>query len=271
MPEPQLPTGTTSIARKDPERETYWEEEEQLAWDAELGAAAAILEAQDQHKAVALLLDVEEVRFVKMYEDWDREFMKACLMVSPYLVARFDDETCERIRSALEKACFQAEFGVSHVEAFPKPAQVGWREQMHERLTAGPRNQAALAPLPKGAPRVDGMAFRDAAELIVYRALKKEQEARPQDDTFTIVPNCAARVPHRTWEPDFLILFHGRCAVIEVDGGSHRGKYLNDKSRDEILQDAGVTLVRRIDTNDVQPSELPHLINRVLDRLANPR
>ncbi|MDQ3951851.1 MAG: hypothetical protein M3279_02630 [Actinomycetota bacterium] len=270
MPESSLPTGTHLEERRGP-CDQEWAEEVQDTWDPELGAAAGILQARGHHKAAALLLDVEVLTFVDAFEDTYGNYKRACLIVHPYLVSRFDEETCNQISEAFQKACFQAGFGIADVEAFPTPAAVGWRDRLQEQLVSGPRNQGAIAPLPKQFPRADGMAFRDSAELAVYQALKLAQEARPQDDTFTIVPNCAARVPHRTWEPDFLIIFRGRCAAIEVDGGSHRRKYLTDKSRDEVLTDCGVQFVKRIDVADAgNDHELTAFVQRVLDKLARP-
>lgn len=268
MPESEAPTGTSMVQKYDPDRDHYWHEEEQDVWDPELGAAAGILQAAGHHKALALLLDVHGLDFSEAWP-WGNGYCRnAYLLVPPYLVGRFDQATCDQITEALRRACFRHESEVAGVEPVPLPAPPGWRERLQEELVSGPRNQATLMPLPKQFPRADGMAFRSQAELAVYQILKAEQEARPSDDTFAIFPNCAARVPDRTWEPDFLITYRGRCAAIEVDGGSHRGKYGSDKSRDDILTDSGIAFVKRLDAADVQDQDgVRTLIQRMLSRL----
>jgi very-short-patch-repair endonuclease len=57
--------------------------------------------------------------------------------------------------------------------------------------------------------------------------------------------------------------------VIEVDGPGHRGKWANDRSRDQLLEDAGIAYVLRIAVEDTEnPMALNALIDRLLGRLA---
>lgn len=216
-----------------------------------------------------MLIDVDQVTFRSIVSsDWGSKRWVAHLIVEPWLMSRFDEETRESIRDALDLAARHQGMEVTRLDVFPREALPGWREKLQEQLSSGPRNQATVAQLPPNHPRADGMAFRTQDELAVYHSLRNLQEAFPADDTFAIVPNCAARVPQHTWEPDFFIIYRGRCAVIEVDGNSHHKKYLSDKSRDEILTDSGIAFVKRIDSRDVaDDNELNAFVRRFLERL----
>lgn len=114
----------------------------------------------------------------------------------------------------------------------------------------------------------DGLEFRTSEERTVYLALRAYQDSYPEFEKFSISPLCPTRVPGHTWELDFLVTYKGRAGVIEVDGAVHNGKWSSDRSRDRLLQDAGVAYVDRIDVDDVnRPHELDTFIRRFLKRL----
>jgi hypothetical protein len=123
--------------------------------------------------------------------------------------------------------------------------------------------------LPDRFPVRDSMRFRDKAEVVLYEALKEKQHSLPVTDTISIIPNASVRVLGHTWEPDFIVVYRGRTGVIEVDGGSHRKKYASDKSRDQILEDCGISWVERIDVADAEnPAECKTFVDRFLKRLV---
>jgi hypothetical protein len=158
--------------------------------------------------------------------------------------------------------------GVVDMKLYPAPVSADWRKDIEATLRGKPKNQASLVALPDRFPVRDAMRFRDGAEVALYEALKAKQHALPATDTITIIPNASVRVPGHTWEPDFLVVYRGRTGAIEVDGGSHRKKYASDKSRDKILEDAGISRVERIDVADAEdPEECEAFVERFLARL----
>jgi hypothetical protein len=252
--------------------EDFWREDPPEN-DGLLGAAAQMLLEDGHQKAAALLLDVKELTFDDSDGWMDNSLRSATadLSVDPWVMRRFDDETKEQIRDTLDKVALSRGLYVFGVCVIPAPAPPGWRDQL-QKVLASPtaRNQVTLAPLPPAHPHEDGLAFRDAAELQVYKALKARQDQMPKADTFTIVPNCGARVQHRTIEPDFLVIYRGRCAGIEVDGASHSRKWASDRSREYSLEDSGLAFVRRIDAADTsKPQELQAFIDSVLRKLGS--
>jgi hypothetical protein len=191
------------------------------------------------------------------------------LLVDPWVVRRFDQATTEQVMEALDLVARQVGIEVAEVRVMPAPAQPGWREHHQKALASGPINQAGLAPLPARHPRADGMSFRIPEELRLYQVAKGLRKHYPRDDTFTLIPLPAVSIPDHTWEPDLLILYRGRCAALEVDGESHRRKHSSDRSRDQLLEEAGVAFVRRIDARDAtSDQELRDFLKRVLDKLA---
>lgn len=239
--------------------------------DGILGAAAQLLMDRGDVKAAALLIDVERVEFGWGQAEGfhDPVPLYARLFVEPWQVGRFDSDVRQQVVWALSIADSTRDEDVDYVVVSPGQAPPDWREKLQEQLASGPRNQATVGRSQGKVYRADGMAFRTPEEVRVYQAFKQEQERLPRDDTFALIPNCAMRVPNHTWEPDIVVLYRGRSAAIEVDGASHRGKYLSDKSRDEVLTDSGLMFVKRIDATDTtSDDELSAFVRRVLDKLA---
>jgi hypothetical protein len=116
------------------------------------------------------------------------------------------------------------------------------------------------------------LTFDDGGEAAFYAVLLETQEhLRLQDgETFGILCQPTMRVAGHAWRPDFLITYRGRCAVVEVDGWSHRktGRYASDRSRQYILEDHGVHYVAQVCVEDASdPDRARAFIDRVLRRL----
>jgi len=88
------------------------------------------------------------------------------------------------------------------------------------------------------------MKFNHPAEVLVYKALLCLQAELSPFRTIGIAANCRVRVVERTFEPDFLVTYAGRQLGIEVDGATHNRKLASDHSRQQLLTDAGIDILR---------------------------
>ena len=238
--------------------------------DRELGTVLKLLYVRGQHEAVQRLIGADDVLFDFRTSDWGIEYYEIVLVVQ---VERFPEyqegEAFEQITAAFNEVWRGSQREAQSVSVQPALVAAGWRSNVEGLLRPSASNQAGLVPLQPNALRADNMAFRDKGELVLYDAFKARQASLPRDQTLTIVPNAAVRVPGRTWEPDFVIVFGGRVGIVEVDGTSHAKKYANDKSRDEILEDSGFALVRRLDVKDAEdPTQAAAFVDRFLRKLA---
>jgi hypothetical protein len=235
-----------------------------------IGTAAVLLAETGRSEAALLLTEVTEFWFSNYRPALDETGRMVYLEVPSRVVPAFTDDRCAEIADAFCTVMGprQNEYP-DLVQAVPQLVSESWKDHLKRTALEGPKNQARIAPVKKEYPCRDGMVFRNDAEVRVYEALKAKQEALPRDDTFTIVPNGSVRVPGRTWEPDFLLAYKGRCCALEVDGGSHTRKYVSDKSRDQLMEEAGIGFVRRVDRGDaMNQRELYELIERVLRKLS---
>jgi very-short-patch-repair endonuclease len=67
-----------------------------------------------------------------------------------------------------------------------------------------------------------------------------------------------------------LVTHKGRVGAIEVDSEYHRGRRDFDKSREKLLEDAGVSYVDRIPAEDSgDDASLDEAVARFLKRLAS--
>ncbi|MGY5884668.1 DUF559 domain-containing protein [Modestobacter lacusdianchii] len=244
--------------------------EEEVTAERELGTAVRLLTHRDHHKAVAMLVGAQQVRVIYEDSDWGVGYYSINLVVD---IASFDDFTDQQSFDAIEVAYNEVWRGSSRevrsVGVLPALVEADWRTNMNAPPPPDASNQATLAPLPERAPREDQLAFRDQAELVLYRALKAKQASLPKTETLTIIPNSGVRVPTRTWEPDFVVVYKGRAGIIEVDGSSHTKKYASDRSRDYKLEEAGFHTIRRIDVADAEnPDEAEAFIESFLARLG---
>jgi hypothetical protein len=225
--------------------------------DAQLGTAIKLLYHRGEHKAVNLLLSAKDILWEFDTEDWSINYYELGIVVDIEMFDEYnDDKLFDKIVDAFRDVMRADRQGVTSVRLYPAQVQVDWRKDIEAHLRGKPKNQASLVALPDRFPVRDAMRFRDKAELSLYEALKEKQHSQPVTDTITLAPNPSVRVLGHTWEPDFLVVYHGRTGVIEVDGGSHRKKYASDKSRDRILEDCGISCVERIDVADAEDPEL---------------
>ena len=101
----------------EPGREPYFEPgrplpeddwpEEPPENDGLLGAAAQLLLEDGHLKAAALLIDVKKVTFYESGIDGDLRSASADLLVDPWVMRRFDEETKEQNREAIDKVALQ--------------------------------------------------------------------------------------------------------------------------------------------------------------------
>lgn len=251
--------------------------------DRHLAAAAQLLYERGDLKVAALLIDVSGLRYV-----WERDYQLidergfdagtssgevAHLDCEPYLVSRFGTDDLEAVRWALDYAIRRdIAQDVIDVKLIPVVNDPEWRARLSAAFASGPTNQARIAPLDPNAPKRDRMQFRSMAEVKVYDALKKRQDRRPGTQTLGIAALPMLNVPSSTWEPDLMVTLNGRVGVIEVDGPHHRGmdKRAAERSRDRLLEDAGVALIDHIDAVDTDdPMAVDAFVGRFLNRLRD--
>lgn len=238
--------------------------------DAQLGTAVKLLESRDKSKAVGYLLGADSIRLTYDNTDWGIDYFDLIMAVE---IERFDDfsdtKVHDDIRDAFKVVMAARDEAVSGILLEPKLVASNWRE-LRQQMQAPPvTNQATLAALPPKHPVMDGLNFRDHAEVMMYKALKHVQaELLPSSGTIGIIPNCALRVKDYTWEPDFVVTYQGRVGVIEVDGRTHIRKRAADTSREVLLRKSGVKVVLRIDAADAEkPAEALQLAKDLVDEL----
>ncbi|MGH3948131.1 MAG: hypothetical protein ACRDSE_03270 [Pseudonocardiaceae bacterium] len=116
------------------------------------------------------------------------------------------------------------------------------------------------------------ICFTNPGEKQVYRELKKWQENKfPERETIAIFPLAKGRIRGATREPDFIVTYKGKAAILEVDGPHHNARRAHDMSREQLFEDAGVSLVYRISVEALNNSEelsgqLERFFHRLRDR-----
>lgn len=112
------------------------------------------------------------------------------------------------------------------------------------------------------------LAFDQPEELAVYRQFLTLQATLPLRRSLMVVRG-AVRVPGHTFHPDLLVIHRGRAGAVEVDGSSHYGRAAADRSRDRLLEDAGIYYVDHLDAEAASdPGECALFVERFVDRLA---
>ncbi len=237
----------------------------------QLHAIGAILLYQlGDAETAGLLAEVGELETILWNTDFDYVGYKVVLKVEPHLLARFTEDALAKVTKALNHA--MADQGeVDEIVARPVLPRVGpdWRKQLRAETGPKPTNQARRVRLEPQHPTEDGMHFTNTWEHGVYRVFKEQQAALPDNDTIGIMPLGAIRVRGRTFEPDLLITYRGHAGVVEIDGPHHKGRASDDRSRDRLLQHAGVRYVDRIDVRDTtQRQDVEKFVTDFLKRLG---
>lgn len=251
-----------------------WDYDDGADYEIILGQTTGLLAQRGDGEAAALLVDVsaitlestdEVVRTEKQYEGWTgneytvRIYRRAAVLdVEDHLVARFTDEVRSRIAETLRYVAERhGEENVEYVKVRPSlPVVDGdWRAAVAARLTADrPSNQARKGTGRSDLPVEDSLTFGSKEERRVYQALKRLQTFFPENETIAIAPLPGVRLrAGHTWEPDLLVMGHGKALVPEIDGPHHRGnrRYADDRNRDLQWQRCGVPSVR-IPVEDLQ-------------------
>lgn len=241
--------------------------------DRQLGTVIRLLDSRDQSAAVGYLLGCEKIELV--YNDhWNNSGQfDIALYVQIDQFDNFSDEAVHgEIVNAYDVVLRPFHEGAGGVVLQPTLVEPNWREARARSQEPKVTNQAVLAPLPPQHPQEDRLHFRDKAELFLYREFKAIQLKLPKHDTIGIAPNCAIRVNGYTWEPDFIITYRGRAGVVEVDGRSHQHRWAADESRDSMLENAGMMIVRRIQVEHAElESEAKEFVRAFMGQLSRPR
>ncbi|GGM44008.1 DUF559 domain-containing protein [Dactylosporangium sucinum] len=73
----------------------------------------------------------------------------------------------------------------------------------------------------------------------------------------------------KNFEPDFVIVYEGKAAAIELDGGNHARRVAADQSRDRLMKNAGFKVVERLAVEEVKSKdEVVVFIDDLIKRLA---
>jgi hypothetical protein len=114
-----------------------------------------------------------------------------------------------------------------------------------------------------------GITFDEPEEMSVYRALLSLQDRLPARANL-LVARAVVRVPGKNFKPDLLVVYHGRAGVIEVDGASHYARAAADRSRDRLLEDAGIAYIDHLDAESARDEkECQIFVERFINRLAS--
>jgi hypothetical protein len=194
------------------------------------------------------------------YDNWDggTDIYRAQLIVDARNLHDYTEDVTDQIKWAIEEVV--ARYARKHVPyVFAVP-------QMERRRIS---NQAVTRDRTRLLER-HGMRFRSDAEVAMFDALVEKQAQLPKADSILITPLPSVWNGRDRWEPDFLITYRGRAGIIEVDDPTHHKRYVADKSRDQILEECGIALTRRIAIEDaVDATQRREFIDRFLERLAS--
>ncbi|MFE3861101.1 hypothetical protein ACFXPT_11790 [Streptomyces goshikiensis] len=237
--------------------------------DSLLGHMAALL---FQRGHLPLLEHLRQVRVAEIEYDLQDQTTDLWLEFDPADFVNLSDSVQTDLREIFGRVSRRLGYGVDWLGFRETMPSVGpdWRQQLDEMLSGDrPTNQARRMMPEKPSNIEDRLAFTNAGELRVYRALKHLQEKElPPEDTISIFPLPFGRVPGRTWEPDVVVAYKGRAGVLEIDGPHHRARRAVDTSRDHLLMDSGFAFVDRITVEAVDnPAELMAALKRFLRRL----
>ncbi|MET9813898.1 DUF559 domain-containing protein [Streptomyces sp. NPDC006355] len=218
-----------------------------------LGTSALLMQHQGAGKIVELIADVTSLEVRLWNTQWGEEGYLVTLVVEPSLLPRYDQEALKSIGEAMMLVLRPAGKDVDEIRVRPEIPRLaaGWRGQVKSVNGPKPSNQGRKPRLAAHHWIEDQLYFTNQYELELYQVLKKRQAALPDNETIGIMPLGGMRVRRRVLEPDFLITYRGRVAVIELDGPHHRDRASADHSRDRQLRHAGVSFVERLNVEEV--------------------
>lgn len=104
-------------------------------------------------------------------------------------------------------------------------------------------------------------------EEVLFRALRLRQAGMHPYDSFAIFVQPAVVLrTGRQFRPDLVVIMRSSW-VIEIDGSSHTGRYVNDRTRDELLSDHSLSVLR-IPVEDLNdPALVEDWVDRILQRV----
>ncbi|MEE4494717.1 hypothetical protein [Streptomyces sp. BE230] len=242
-----------------------------------LAAAATLLYQQGDTEAAITATDVSAVDLSLWRSgDYELDGYRAFFTVEPNLVEQFTGKVLKLIEDAMHAVVpRRTSIYVESIEVCPvvPVPSADWRKQLRTANGPTPTNQARKVRLePEDQhPIEDDLHFTNKWEYGLYQVLKARQAALPDNETIGIMPLGKMRLLGSTREPDFLITYKGRAGVIEVDGFHHGkpGRASNDHSRDNLMYNAGVRWVGRLDVQDVNTkAEVEKFVDDFLARLV---
>lgn len=243
-----------------------------LRGEATLSLAIHLLMGRGHEKIVRLLLDVDRIEIDPSDEEYGDDDM--WLEVAPEHLTGFTKDAVEKIQDACREINRRKPYAIRFAGAREVLPDVGpdWQDNLRQLLGGKPSNHARRIRSEPPRWADDGLSFTNDGELKVYQALKKIQAMCPGDDTLSIFPLPAGRLPGRTWEPDVLVTYKKRAGVLEIDGPHHTARRAMDMTRDNLWLDAGVAFACRIPVEVLNdPRELDLSLKKFLKRLAETR
>jgi hypothetical protein len=224
--------------------------------------AIAILEGMGLEELAELLRAAEMSYVFSQWDNWNggTAIYQTHLTVDVRRLGEYTQENINLIDEAIEKI----------IPAY-NAISLG-RTQVVPRLTSTEQisNQAVSPPAERHPFQRHGMRFRGQTELLMFDSLVKKQQQLPRADTILIVPLPSVWNGRQRWEPDFIVTYRGRAGVIEIDDPTHARRYVADKSRDQVLEECGIHLIRRIAVEDAaQEPVREEFIELFLQRLAS--
>ncbi|EPD65610.1 MULTISPECIES: DUF559 domain-containing protein [unclassified Streptomyces] len=236
-----------------------------------LGTSALLMQHQGATETAELIADVTSLEVRLWDTQFDQEGYRIVLVVEPHLYPRYDEAALKRIENAMSMVLGPAGKDIDEFHVRPQIPRLAsrWREQVKTANGPKPSNQGRKVRLEPDHRVEDQLYFTNEYERELYQVLKKRQAALPDSETIGIMPLGGMRVRRRVLEPDFLITYRGRVAVIELDGPHHKGRAASDHSRDRQLRHAGVSFVERLNVEEVTTlAEVEKFVDDFLTQLG---
>ncbi|GIF04683.1 DUF559 domain-containing protein [Actinoplanes siamensis] len=250
-------------------------DDEKTRWRNEklLGSAALLAQRRGRDDLASDILMVSKLNVEWVTQEWDDRDAIAIIEVETENITRFTDQLLTDILETLKSVDQNDDRDLTQIvlkERVP-PVPLNWRELVQQAISEPPKANNQGRSVRHNVKRFeeDGLQFSNALEVRFYGLLKEKQESLPETESLSIFPLPAQRIVGRNFEPDFLVVYEGRAAIIELDGGNHSRRVAADQSRDRLMKNAGFRLIERLAVEDVQSAdEVRAFIDSVLKRLA---